>query len=114
MSSAAIIDLINNKLKNNKKDMNINKMKVCIILKDKYGTPRKVEQVCYLSKEQKEKRAHFCEEMIKRNISGEQIIFTDEAKVSMGTFTKDLIRLRYNTKKIKEWRKRRLLFSQQT
>ena len=39
-------------------------------------------------------------------------LLTDESKVSMGTFTKDLIRLRYNTKKIKEWRKRRLLFSQ--
>jgi len=99
MSSSAIRDLINNQLKKDKKDITITKMTVCRILKEKYGTPRKVKKVFYLSKKQKEKRVQFCEEMLKRNISGGQIFFTDETKVSMGSFTKDLIRLSDDTKK---------------
>ena len=74
-------------------------MTVCRILKEKYRTPRKVKKVFYLSKKQKEKRVQFCEEMLKRNISGGQIFFTDETKVSMGSFAKDLIRLSDDTKK---------------
>ena len=65
MSSSAIRDLINNQLKKDKKDITITKMTVCRILKEKYGTPRKVKKVFYLSKKQKEKRVQFCEEMLK-------------------------------------------------
>ena len=60
---------------------------------------KKIKKVFDLSKEQKEKRVQFCEEMLKRNISREQIFFTDETKVSMGSFTEDIIRLSDDTKK---------------
>ena len=102
MSSSAIREIINNQLKKDKKNISIIKMTVCRILKQAYGTPRKVKKVFYLTKKQKEKRIKFCEEMIKRKISGKKIFFTDETKVSMGSYTKDLIRLSDDTiKKLK-------------
>ena len=37
--------------------------------------------------------------MLKRKISGKKIFFTDETKVSMSSYTKDLIRFSDDTKK---------------
>ena len=73
MSSSEIRDTINNQLKKDKKNISITKMTVCLILKQEYGTPRKVKKVFYLTQQQKEKMIKFCEEMLKRKISGKKI-----------------------------------------
>ena len=68
-------------------------MTVCRILKQEYGKPRKIKKVFYLSKKNKVKRVEFCKKMIEKNISGKNILFTDEAIIDMGCYTHDSIRL---------------------
>ena len=62
-------------------------------LKEYYGKPRKIRKAFYLSEEQMKKRVQFCEEILKREINFDTIMFTDECKVSLSSFTNDWIRL---------------------
>ena len=51
------------------------------------------------------KRVEFCKKMIEKNISGKNILFTDEAIIDIGCYTHDSIRLSDdNKKKIKKRR----------
>ena len=62
-------------------------------LKEYYGKPRKIRKAFYLSEEQMKKRVQFCEEILKRGINFDTIMFTDECKVSLSSYTNDWIRL---------------------
>ena len=62
-------------------------------LKEYYGKPRKIRKAFYLSEEQMKKRVKFCEDMISQNIGYNQIMFTDESKISLSSYTNDWIRL---------------------
>ena len=49
------------------------------------------------------KRVEFCKKMIEKNISGKNILFTDEAIIDMGCYyTHDSIRLSDNKTKLKK------------
>ena len=41
----------------------------------------------------KKKRYEFCKTIIEKELKPEQIFFTDESKVELGSFTNDMIRL---------------------
>ena len=63
-------------------------------IKEYFGTPRKIRKVFYLSESQKKKRFDFCESILKKKkLKSEQIFFTDESNVELGSFTRDSIRL---------------------
>ena len=107
MSSNRITNIINKKLKEDGLNLSITKMTVCRILKQEYGKPRKIKKVFYLSKKNKVKRVEFCKKMIEKNISGKNILFTDEAIIDMGCYTHDSIRLSDDNKiKLKKGRQR--------
>ena len=96
MSSSRImryINLINLVLKRDKLNINVSKAIVCRILKNEFDKPRKIRRVFYLNSKQKEQRLKFCEEILNRVITGEQIFFSDETKIEMGSYVHDYIRL---------------------
>ena len=62
-------------------------------LKEYYGKPRRIRKVFFLSKEQKGDRKKFCQMILSKNIKPEQIFFSDESKIDLGSFTRDSIRL---------------------
>ena len=68
-------------------------------LKDFYGKPRKIRKAFFLSEDQKLKRVKFCEDIINKKINYDNIMFTDECKVSMSSYTNDWIRLEPEMKK---------------
>ena len=73
------------------------------ILKKHYGRPKKIRKVFYLSKKDKDQRYQFCQSILQRNINYDEILFTDESKISMGSYTHDYIRLApLDQKKLKE------------
>ena len=93
MSSARITKYINLMLQRDKMNMTISKATVCRILKKEYGKPRKIKKVFYLNQKQKEQRLKFCQMILEKGIKGEQIFFTDETKIEMGSNINDHIRL---------------------
>ena len=62
-------------------------------LKDYYGKPKKIRKAFYLWEDQMKKRVQFCEEILKRKINYDNIMFTDECKVNLSSYTNDWIRL---------------------
>ena len=102
MSSSRITKLMNLILKRDKKNITISKATVCRILKNEYGKPRKIKKVFYLNQKQKDERLKFCKMMLEKGITGEQIFFTDETKIEMGSYINDHIRLsKENQEKLK-------------
>ena len=100
MSSNKISNIINKKLKEDGTNLSITKMTVCRIFNKELGKPRKIKRVFYLSKKNKMKRVEFCKKMIEKNISGKNILFTDEAIIDMGCYyIHDSIRLSDDNKK---------------
>ena len=63
------------------------------ILKKHYGKPKKIRKVFYLSRKNKEKRYQFCQSILERKLNYDEILFTDESKISLGSYTHDYIRL---------------------
>ena len=63
------------------------------ILKKHYGKPKRIRKVFYLSEKDKEKRYNFCKRILERKINYDDILFTDESKISLGSYTHDYIRL---------------------
>ena len=109
MSSNKISNIINKKLKEDGTNLSITKMTICRILNKELGKPRKIKRVFYLSKKNKMKRVEFCKKMIEKNISGKNILFTDEAIIDMGCYyTHDSIRLSDNKTKLKKETKKLL------
>ena len=84
MSSAKIARNINLDLKKDSKNITINKSTICRIIKKELGKPSKINKVFYLTKKQKKERVKFCKKMLKKKISGKDILFTDETKIEMG------------------------------
>ena len=82
-------------------NLSIIKMTVCRIVNKELREPRKIKRVFYLSKK-KMKRVEFCKKIIEKNISGKNILFTDEAIIDMGCYTHDSIRLSDDNKKNKK------------
>ena len=62
-------------------------------LREYYGKPRKIRKTFFLSNEQMQKRKEFCQMILDKNIQPQQIFFTDESKIDLGSFSHDLIRL---------------------
>ena len=60
-------------------------------VKNEFGKPRKIRRVFYLISKQKEQRLKFCEEILNRVITWEQIFFSDETKIEMGSYVNDYI-----------------------
>ena len=103
MSSSRIMRYINLVLKRDNLNINVSKAIVCRILKNEFGKPRKIRRVFYLNSKQKEQRLKFCEEILNRGITWEQIFFSDETKIEMGSYVNDYIRLSEENKdKIKK------------
>ena len=72
------------------------------ILKEFYGRPKKIRKVFFLSEENIKQRFKFCKMILERKINFDEIIFTDEIKLSIGSYTHDFIRLDSNDlKKLK-------------
>ena len=106
MSSARIASPINKDLEKDGKNITIHKATICLILNKELGKPRKIKKVFFLTPKQKQKRVEFCQDMLKKNISGEQIIFTDETRFEIGSYIHDSIRLSKETnQKLKEGQK---------
>lgn len=98
-----ITKYINLKLKKDKINLSISKPTVCRILKKEYGAPRKIKKVFYLNQKQKEQPIEFCKMMLERGIKGDQIFFTDETKIEMGSYINDHIRLsKENKEKVRK------------
>ena len=51
-----------------------------------------------MTEKQKGERVEFCQNILKQNISGKNILFTDETKIEMGSYINDSIRLSEETK----------------
>ena len=62
-------------------------------LREYFGKPRKIRKVFYLSDENKRKRFEFCKKILEKNIKPEQLFFSDESRIELGSFTNDSIRL---------------------
>ena len=108
MSSRKIASIINEDLKTNnildknKKPIKISHVTACSYLNQLLGRPRRIRKVFYLTKEQMKKRVKFCNSILEKKLSGQQIMFTDETKIDLSPFTRDSIRLtKENTKKLK-------------
>lgn len=109
MSSRKIASIINEKLKakeiidKNRKPVKISHVTACSYLNQILGRPRKIRKVFYLTKEQMKKLVNFCNSILAKNLSGKQIMFTDETKIDLSPFTRDSIRLtKESTSKLKE------------
>ena len=64
--------------------------------------PRKIRKNFFLSEKQMEKRVQFCNEILKKNITGQDIFFSDETQIDLCNYTNDYIRFsKTNQKKIK-------------
>ena len=104
-SSRKIADMINSVLvkrgevDKKGKQISVHFTTVNNYLKEYFGRPRKIRKVFYLSEKQKKKRLDFCEAILNRHLKPEQIFFTDESKVELGSFTRDSIRLDPEKKK---------------
>ena len=62
-------------------------------LKEYYGRPKKIRKAFYLSEEQKDKRVKFCRDILNKNINYDNVMFTDECKINLSSYTNDWIRL---------------------
>ena len=69
------------------------------ILKEFYGRPKKIRKVFFLSEDNINQRFEFCKMILERKINFDEIMFTDESKLSMGSYTHDSIRLDPNDQK---------------
>jgi len=71
----------------NNKQITVSDKTVNNILKEHYGRPKKIRKVFYLFKEQMKKRYKFCENILNKKLNSEEIMFTDETKINMSTYT---------------------------
>ena len=94
MSSSKITNTINSDLIPEGKKIQINKSTICRILNAEIGKPRKIKKIFFLTEKQKGERVEFCQNILKQNISGKNILFTDET----GIYINDSIRLSEETK----------------
>ena len=62
-------------------------------LRENYGKPRKIRKTFVLSNEQMQKKKEFCQIIYDKNIQPQQIFFSDESKIDLGSFSHDLLRL---------------------
>ena len=62
-------------------------------LKEYYGKPKKIRKAFYLSEEQKDKRVKFCRDILNKNINYDNVMFTDECKINLSSYTNERIRL---------------------
>ena len=109
MGSRKIANLINAELKEknvlgaNGKILSVTKSTINTYLKKKGLKARKIKKIFSLTKRQKKQRVEFCENILKSNIKGESIFFTDETQIKLGSYTNDYIRLsEENEKKLKK------------
>ena len=98
MSSRKVATLINEEFKNNNvkdksgKIISLTHQTISNYLREKFGKPIKIGKTFFLNLEQKN-RVKFCDMILRRKLSGKGLLFTDEAKIDMGPYTNDHIRL---------------------
>ena len=98
-SSRKIANMINdlllkrNELDQKGRQLSVHYTTVNNYLKEYYGKPRKIRRTFFLSKDQMDQRKKFCRMILDKHIKAEQIFFSDESKIELGPFTRDLIRL---------------------
>ena len=68
-------------------------------LSEIYGKPKKIRKVFYLSELQKKKRVIFCETILRKGIDYKSIMFTDECRFELGSYTRNWMRLDSESKK---------------
>ena len=103
MSCRKIALMMNEDFKKENLNLKISKDSVNRYLKAALGRPRRIRKVFHLNKKQKKQRVQFCEDILKKEIDGKNIFFTDETQIKTGAFIKDSIRLsRDNQQKLKE------------
>ena len=87
------------------KQLKISFKTVSNYLAEIYGKPKKIRKVFFLSELQKQKRVAFCESILEKGKDFKSIMFTDECRFELGSYTRDWIRLDSESKKkIKRWR----------
>ena len=73
-------------------------------MREIYGKPKKNSKVFFLSEAQKIKRTEFCHKILEKGIDSRSILFTDECRFDLGSYTRDWIRLDFNfQQKLKNW-----------
>ena len=93
----------NNVLDSRGKIITVSFKTICRYLNEQLGTPRKIRKSFYLTEKQKEERVKFCKDILSRGLTYKDIMFTDETKIELGSYTNDLIRLSPKTReKLKE------------
>ena len=98
MGASKISFIINEELKRDKIDSTISKSTVLRTLRKEFGRPRKIKKTFHLTEKQKKQRMDFCKNIIKKGINGDNIFFSDETKIEMGSYIRDSIRLSRNSK----------------
>ena len=76
-------------LDNKGKILSVSYKTVNNILKEFYGRPKKIRKVFFLSEENINQRFEFCKMILERKINFDEILFTDESELSMGSYTHD-------------------------
>lgn len=62
-------------------------------LKEYYGKPRKIRKTFYLTEDQMKKIKEFCQTILHKNISYDNVMLTDECKISLIAYIHDRIQL---------------------
>ena len=106
MGSKKIANLINETLKKKRimdskgKIISVSFKTICRYLNELLGTPRKIRKCFFLSEKQREERVKFCKNILSRGLSFKDIMFTDETKIDLGSYSNDFIRFSVKLEKI--------------
>ena len=65
-------------------------------MREIYGKQKKIRKVFFLSEAQKIKRIEFCHKILEKGINSRSILFTDECRFDLGSYTRDWVRLDFN------------------
>ena len=108
MGSKKIANLINETLKkiimdSKGKIISVIFQTICRYLNEQLGTPRKIRKCFFITEKQNGERVKFCKNILSRGLSFKDIMFTDETKIDLGSYSNDFIRLSPKTReKLKE------------
>ncbi len=103
MPSRKIATIVNQKLKNEGKNITIGKSTICRYLNKRLGKPRKIQKVFSLNEKKKKQRVEYCQKILDKKIKSKDLFFTDETKIDCSPFINEKIRLsKENTEKLKK------------
>ena len=88
--------LLKRNIKYKGKQMKISFKTVSNYLREIYGKPKKIRKVFFLSEAQNIKRIEFCHKILEKGINSRSILFSDECRFDLGSYTRDWIRFDFN------------------